>query len=69
LSLGVRNSWYSSLTSIPFFMLLAMLGVPLQVFLAVSIIHYSWQFFNHNALTPKLGWLEKVLITPSHHRV
>lgn len=37
--------------------------------LAVSIIHYSWQFFNHNALTPKLGWLEKVLITPSHHRV
>lgn len=50
-------------------MLLAMLGVPLQVFLAVSIIHYSWQFFNHNALTPKLGWLEKVLITPSHHRV
>ncbi len=42
LSLGVRNSWYSSLTSIPFFMLLAMLGVPLQVFLAVSIIHYSW---------------------------
>lgn len=69
LSLGVRNSWYSSLTSIPFFMLLAMLGVPLQVFLAVSIIHYSWQFFNHNALTPKQGWLEKVLITPSHHRV
>lgn len=69
LSLGVRNSWYSSLTSIPFFMLLAMLGVPLQIFLAVSIIHYSWQFFNHNALTPKLGWLEKVLITPSHHRV
>lgn len=53
----------------PVFMLLAMLGVPLQIFLAVSIIHYSWQFFNHNALTPKLGWLEKVLITPSHHRV
>ncbi|WDC32656.1 sterol desaturase family protein [Escherichia albertii] len=69
LSLGVRNSWYSSLTSIPFFMLLAVLGVPLQVFLPVSIIHYSWQFFNHNALTPKLGWLEKVLITPSHHRI
>ncbi|UMY06155.1 hypothetical protein MJ570_06360 [Escherichia coli] len=32
LSLGVRNSWYSSLTLILFFMLLAMLGVPLQVF-------------------------------------
>lgn len=69
LSLGVRNSWYSSLTSIPFFMALALLGVPLNVFLAVSILHYSVQFFNHNALTPKLGWLEKVFITPAHHRV
>lgn len=26
LSLGVRNSWYSSLTSIPFFLLLALMG-------------------------------------------
>lgn len=69
LSLGVRNSWYSSLTSIPFFLVLAILGVPLSVFLAVSIAHYSVQFFNHNALTPGLGWLEKVFVTPSHHRV
>lgn len=69
LSLGVRNSWYSSLTSIPFFLVLALTGVPLGVFLVVSVAHYSVQFFNHNALTPKLGWLEKVFITPTHHRV
>lgn len=69
LSLGVRNSWYSSLTSIPFFLLLALLGVPLSVFVTVSILHYSIQLFNHNALTPKLGWLEQILVTPAHHRV
>lgn len=69
LSLGVRNSWYSSLTSIPFFVALAVLGVPLQVFVTVSILHYSMQFFNHNALTPHLGILEKIFVTPSHHRV
>ncbi|HIE4803085.1 TPA: sterol desaturase family protein, partial [Serratia marcescens] len=69
LSLGVRNSWYSSLTSIPFFLLLALAGVPLSVFVAVSIFHYSIQLFNHNALTPKLGVLEKILVTPAHHRV
>ncbi|MEQ9944206.1 sterol desaturase family protein [Pectobacterium aroidearum] len=69
LSLGVRNSWYSSLTSIPFFLILALLGVPLYVFITVSILHYSVQLFNHNAMTPKLGWLEKVLVTPAHHRV
>jgi len=69
LSLGVRNSWYSSLTSIPFFMLLAIAGVPLSVFIAVSLLHYSVQLFNHNALTPNLGFLEKIFVTPSHHRV
>ncbi|MFK3941452.1 sterol desaturase family protein [Pseudomonas monteilii] len=69
LSLGVRNSWYSSLTSIPFFVVLALLGVPLHVFVAVSILHYSMQFFNHNALTPTLGVLEKLFVTPAHHRV
>jgi anti-sigma regulatory factor (Ser/Thr protein kinase) len=69
LSLGVRNSWYSSLTAIPFFLVLAIIGVPLSVFLVVSVAHYSVQFLNHNALTPKLGWLEKVFVTPSHHRV
>ncbi|WP_339025734.1 sterol desaturase family protein [Leclercia pneumoniae] len=69
LSLGVRNSWYSSLTGIPFFMVLAVLGVPLSVFLVVSVLHYSVQFFNHNALTPRLGWLEYLFVTPSHHRV
>ncbi|MDR1461653.1 MAG: sterol desaturase family protein [Azoarcus sp.] len=69
LSLGVRNSWYSSLTSIPFFMLLALIGLPLEIFAAVSILHYSIQLFNHNALTPSLGILEKIFVTPSHHRV
>lgn len=69
LSLGVRNSWYSSLTSIPFFMLLAVIGVPLSVFISVSLLNYTLQLFNHNALTPKLGFLEKIFVTPSHHRV
>jgi sterol desaturase/sphingolipid hydroxylase (fatty acid hydroxylase superfamily) len=69
LSLGVRNSWYSSLTSIPFFLLLAVLGIPLTVFVTVSILHYTLQLFNHGALTPKLGFLESVLVTPAHHRV
>ena len=69
LSLGVRNSWYSSLTSIPFFMLLALIGVPLDVFVTVSILHYTIQFFNHSAIIPHLGWLEKIMVTPQHHRV
>ena len=44
LSLGVPELVVLLVNLNPVFMLLAMLGVPLQVFLAVSIIHYSWQF-------------------------
>lgn len=69
LSLAMRNSWYSSLTAIPFFIFLAILGIPTSVFVIISVIHYSLQFFNHNSLTPKLGFLEKILVTPSHHRI
>ncbi|WKB53563.1 sterol desaturase family protein [Eleftheria terrae] len=69
LSLGIRNSWYSSLASIPFFLPLAVLGVPTEVFMVVSSVHYSIQFYNHNGWVGRCGWLEQVLVTPSHHRV
>ena len=69
LSLGIRNSWFSSLTSIPFFTILAVLGVPLEVFIVVSSIHYLIQFYNHTRLVNKSGWLEYIFVTPSHHRV
>lgn len=69
LSLAVRNSWYSSLASIPFFIPMALLGVPLSVFITVSVLHYAIQLMNHSALTPRLGFLEYILVTPAHHRI
>ena len=69
LSLGIRNSWYQSLTSFPFFIILAVIGVSFEQFRMVSSIHYFIQFFNHNAIIGKTGILEYVLMTPSHHRV
>lgn len=69
LSLGVRNSWYSSVTSFPFFFVLTLVGLPLQIFVIVSGIHYFVQFYNHNHFIKKSGWLEYIMVTPSHHRV
>ena len=69
LSLGIRNSWYSSISSLPFFVILAIIGVPFHQFVVVSSIHYFIQFYNHNHLVKKSFWLEYILITPSHHRV
>lgn len=69
LSLGIRNSWYSSLTNFPFVVVLAIIGVPLEVFIVVSSVNYFIQFYNHNGFIKKSGFLEYILVTPSHHKV
>lgn len=70
LSLGVRNAWLSSLTTLPFTSIpLALMGVPTAVFLAVSTLHYTVQFYNHNSFVRHSGWLERIFITPAHHRI
>jgi hypothetical protein len=69
LSIGIRNSWYQPLTSLPFFIILAFIGVSMEQFLLTSAVHYFIQFYNHNSLVVKSGFLEKIIITPSHHRV
>ncbi|MBT8149072.1 MAG: sterol desaturase family protein [Gammaproteobacteria bacterium] len=41
---------------------------PLTVF-AVVALNLAYQFFVHTQAVGKLGWLEQVFNTPSHHRV
>jgi sterol desaturase/sphingolipid hydroxylase (fatty acid hydroxylase superfamily) len=69
LSLALRISWHGSLTAFPFVAILAVLGVPLEIFIGVSSFHYAVQFYNHTGLVNRSGWLERIMITPSHHRV
>lgn len=69
LTLAVRNSWYSSLTNFPFIAPLAILGLPLEIFVVASSIHYTVQFYNHNGLIKKSGILDKLFITPANHKV
>lgn len=69
LSLGVRNAWISSLSSIPFFVGLAWIGLPIEIFATIAGIHYFVQFYNHTALVKRSGILEYFMVTPSLHRV
>lgn len=69
LSLGIRNSWYSSFASYPFFAGMAILGVPYHIYLVVASIHYFIQFYNHTHIVKNSYWLDYILITPTHHRV
>lgn len=47
----------------------ALLGVPGKVIAIVAPIQLFAQFWYHTRHINKMGWLEKVLVTPSHHRV
>ena len=69
ISLAVRNSWFQVLTPTPFFLVLAVIGVPLEIYLPVGAAHYIVQLYNHNGVILNSGWLDHFLVTPTHHRV
>jgi alkylglycerol monooxygenase len=47
----------------------ALLGVPTIVIATIAPIHLFAQFWYHTQYIDKMGWLENILVTPSHHRV
>ena len=48
---------------------MAILGVPSQVIAVVAPIQLFAQFWYHTRLINKMGFLEYIIVTPSHHRV
>jgi sterol desaturase/sphingolipid hydroxylase (fatty acid hydroxylase superfamily) len=47
----------------------AVLGVPAEVINIVAPLHLFAQFWYHTRHIGKMGFLEKIIVTPSHHRV
>lgn len=47
----------------------AVLGVPAEVIAIVAPLHLFAQFWYHTQHINKMGFLEKIIVTPSHHRV
>ena len=47
----------------------ALLGVPGKVIAIVAPIQLFAQFWYHTRHINKMGWFEKIIVTPSHHRV
>ena len=48
---------------------MAILGIPVKIIAVVGPIQLFAQFWYHTRLIGKMGWLEHILVTPSHHRV
>ena len=52
-----------------FYLPMAVLGIPWEVFVPISFASLFYQFWVHTTLIPKLGWYDKVFVSPSNHRV
>ncbi|MFK8005250.1 MAG: sterol desaturase family protein [Saprospiraceae bacterium] len=70
LSCALRQE-ISAIVGIYFFLYipLAIIGIPHEIILVAAPIHLFAQFWYHTRLIGRMGFLEKILMTPSHHRV
>jgi sterol desaturase/sphingolipid hydroxylase (fatty acid hydroxylase superfamily) len=69
LAVALRQSWLQGLFSLAFYFPLATLGFPIQVTLTAIALDTIGQFWFHTRAIGRMGPLEWVLNTPSHHRV
>lgn len=52
-----------------FWCVLPIIGFKAEMITVLLLIHGTYPFFTHTQLVGKLGWLEYIIVTPSHHRV
>lgn len=70
LSTAFRQSVTYPLTGMWLFWLpIVIIGFPPESVIFAVAISLAYQFFIHTQLVGNLGWLERFLNTPSHHRV
>jgi sterol desaturase/sphingolipid hydroxylase (fatty acid hydroxylase superfamily) len=69
LTVSLRQSSVGVWMATPFYLLPALIGVPLPVFIVMSSLYQLYQFFVHTALVENMGWLERVISTPRLHRL
>lgn len=69
ISVGFRASVMRPLYDFAFFLPLPLFGFkPIEILLMYSFAQI-WAVFVHTEIIRKLGWLEFIFVTPSHHRV
>ena len=69
LSVALRQSWYVPFFAWAFYVPLLVLGFPPLIVVTMRTFNTLYQFWIHTEAVGRLGPLEAVLNTPSHHRV
>jgi hypothetical protein len=68
LSTALRQSSTNQVFYWLFYLPMAIVGIPVTVFVVIALISVVYQFWSHTQLVGKLGWADRVFVTPSNHR-
>mgnify|MGYP001235715249 FL=1 len=68
-AVSFRQAWLGPLSKIPFFIVLPLIGLDPTIIAVAGVISTLWGIFGHTQVIKKLGPLEWIFNTPSHHRV
>ena len=68
-AVSLRQAWFAPLSKLPFFAVLPILGMDPTIIVIAGVISTLWGVVGHTQLVDKLGPLEIIFNTPSHHRV
>jgi len=70
LTVALRQAWAQGAFSWVFYLPLAFVGFPPEMFITVASLQTLYQFWIHTKLINKMHpWFEYIFSTPSHHRV
>ena len=66
---SLRQAWFAPFAKVIFFMPLPLIGFDPLITVVVGIASTFWGVVGHTQWINKLGPLEYIFVTPSHHRV
>jgi sterol desaturase/sphingolipid hydroxylase (fatty acid hydroxylase superfamily) len=69
LSTALRQTSTGFLFNWVFYLPLFLVGFPPEVLITVNALNLIYQFWVHTQLIGKLGFLDRIFVTPSNHRV
>ena len=68
-AVSFRQAWFGPISKIPFFMILPLIGFDPTIIAVAGVVSTLWGIVGHTQIVGKLGPLEWIFNTPSHHRV
>jgi sterol desaturase/sphingolipid hydroxylase (fatty acid hydroxylase superfamily) len=68
-AVSFRQAWLGPVSKIPFFMTLPLMGLDPTMIAIAGVVSTLWGIVGHTQIINKLGPIEWIFNTPSHHRV